>query len=74
MSRQRFLSQSRYVPIAVFGLLLSGCVTPTVYSKTITVYKDAEGHIVGSQEVEAIVQPQGRGYPVHFEHLTGVQP
>jgi hypothetical protein len=61
--------------LVVFGLLLTfmGCVSPaippTVYSKTVTVYKDAEGRITGSEEVESIVQPQVKAYPVHLEHI-----
>ncbi len=55
------------------GLMFTGCVTPatppTVYSKTVTIYKDAEGRVTGSEEVESIVQPQGKAYPVHLEHL-----
>lgn len=52
--------------------LASGCVQ-TVYSKSVTIKKDAKGHILERIETETVSQP-GTGWPIKFEHLEGVQP
>jgi hypothetical protein len=54
--------------------LAAGCTTPTIYSKTVTVTKDAEGKIVQTVVTESIAQPNQVGVPVRFEHLRGIRP
>jgi hypothetical protein len=55
-------------------ILLSGCVVPTTYTKTVTVRRDADGKIVETIETEGVVQQGQDGYPVKFQHLDGIQP
>jgi outer membrane lipoprotein SlyB len=50
---------------------LSGCVQ-TAYSKSVSVTKDADGHIVQTVETETVTQP-GQGYEMRLEKIKGVQ-
>ena len=59
--------------ILVASMVLGGCVHSS-YTKTVQVRKDAEGNIVSTLITESVTQPNQQGYPVKFEHLTGIQP
>jgi hypothetical protein len=56
------------------SLLTTACTVPTIYSKEVKVTKDAQGRITQTEETERVTQPQGKGHPVKFDHLKGVDP
>ena len=54
--------------VGVLALTATGCVQ-TIYTKSVTVKKDASGNITGTESTEAVSQPgQQPGY-IQFEHL-----
>ncbi len=61
----------KIITLLITLLVLIGCVQ-SQYQKNITVVKDADGHVVTTTISETVIQP-GRGYPVKFKHLKGVQ-
>ena len=55
-------------------LLLSGCVVPTTYTKTVSVKRDVDGKIVETFETESVTQPRQHGFPIKFQYFEGIQP
>jgi len=52
--------------------LLTGCIVPTQYSKSISVTKDANGNIISTTETEGVTQPPNNGSgapPIQFTYL-----
>ena len=54
--------------VGVLALGATGCVQ-TMYTKSITVKKDASGNITGTEETESVSQPGQQPKYVQFEHL-----
>jgi hypothetical protein len=68
------MRQFKVLVLLAFAASLSGCETPTTYTKSVVVTKDGAGKVLQIVETEAVVQPGGYGNPVRFEHLLGVKP
>lgn len=61
------------IALTITAILLTGCVVPTQYEKSVAVTKDANGRIVSTTITETVVQPNQKGKPVKLENLDGVQ-
>ncbi len=66
------IMKTNLILIISLVISISGCAVETVYTKSITVTKDATGQIVERIEPETVSQP-GTGWPVKFEYLEGVK-
>ena len=54
--------------ILLFAIVATGCVQ-TIYTKSTTVKKDADGKIISIEETESVSQPGVQTRHVSFEHL-----
>lgn len=54
--------------VGVLAITATGCVQ-TMYTKSITIKKDASGNVIGTEETEGVTQPGQQPKYIQFEHL-----
>jgi hypothetical protein len=64
----KLLASCLLLAVGALALTATGCVQ-TMYSKSVTVKKDASGNVTGIEESECVTQPGQQPKYIRFEHL-----